>query len=69
VMCAMALVDHSRRFEKHYSIPGYQDKVTQYFINSPDHIFLKDFRNYSIHAKITQAKSIADLEGWFDRNR
>ena len=55
VMCAMALVDHARRFDKHYSIPGYQDKVTQYFINSPDHIFLKDFRNYSIHAKITKA--------------
>ena len=54
VMCAMALVDHARRFDKHYSIPGYQDKVTQYFINSPDHIFLKDFRNYSIHAKITK---------------
>lgn len=54
-MCAMTLVDHARRFSKHHPIAEYDNKVSQYFKNSQEHIFVQNFRNYIAHFKLSPA--------------
>jgi hypothetical protein len=54
-MCAMTLVDHSRRFAKHHPIPEYSQQVEKYFRNSQEHIFVQNFRNRVAHFALSRA--------------
>lgn len=54
-MCALALVDHSRRFNKKYPVDGYTLKVKEHFHNNERHRFIHSLRRYITHAKFTKA--------------
>lgn len=66
-ICAMTLVDHARRFYKHHPIPEYGNKVSQYFKNSQEHIFVQDFRNYIAHFKLAPANWMSTSSSQEDR--
>lgn len=54
-MCAIALVDHTRRFSNTYTIPGYESKKKHYFVNNKEHQFIQSLRVYVSHVKLAQA--------------
>lgn len=54
-MSALALVDHARRFSKNFSIEGYEERKESTFINNLEHQFIKHFRQYATHFRITKA--------------
>ena len=64
-MCAMALVEHSRVFNKKYPVSEYQNKIKYYFHNNERHRFIHSFRRYVSHIKFTKAnwKIIYTKEG------
>lgn len=55
VATAMALVDHSREFNKKYPVKYYKEKINQTFNQSPQHKFIHSLRRYFLHVKITKA--------------
>jgi hypothetical protein len=66
-MCAMTLVEHVRRFSKNHVIPGYSSKVSQYFKDSQEHIFVQNFRNYIAHFKLSPANFMSTFSRQGDR--
>ena len=54
-MCAMALVDHSREFNKKYEIDGYEGEVKTYFSDNERHSFIHSLRRYVTHIRFTKA--------------
>ena len=60
-MCAMALVDHTRKFNKNYPIREYESKKNNYFENNEEHRFIHSLRVYISHVKISKANWIVSL--------
>lgn len=55
------LIDHARIFVKNYPDTSdfaveYKERITEKFIKSPRHLFLKGLRNYCLHAGLPIAK-------------
>jgi hypothetical protein len=57
-MCAIALVDHTRRFSSNYTIPCYESKKNHYSIYNKEHQFIQSLRVYVSHVKLAQANWI-----------
>lgn len=64
-MCAMALVDHSREFNRRYPVDRYEDQVENYFHRNMRHKFIHSLRRYIAHVRFTEAnwKITIDREG------
>ncbi len=54
-MCAMALVDHCREFNKEYKIDGYEGEIKKYFSNNELHGFIHSLRRYITHIRFSKA--------------
>ena len=54
-MSALALVDHARRFSKKYPVKGYEERKESIFIDNLEHQFIKQFRQYATHFRLTRA--------------
>ncbi|MDO8843834.1 hypothetical protein [Methylicorpusculum sp.] len=54
-MCAMALVDHSREFNKKYPVNGYEDQIRKNFQANEVHKFVHGLRRFLSHIKFTKA--------------
>lgn len=54
-MCAMALVDHCRKFHEKYEIDGYESKKEKCFSNNERHGFIHSLRRYITHIRFTKA--------------
>jgi hypothetical protein len=57
-MCAMALVDHCRKFHKKYEIDGYSNEIDKYFTNNGEHDFIHSLRRYITHVRFSKANWI-----------
>ena len=51
-MCAMALVDHSREFNKKYPVNGYEDQIRKNFQKNEVHKFVHGLRSISLHTSL-----------------
>lgn len=54
-MCAMAIVDHCRKFNKKYPIDEYENEIRRYFSNNELHGFVHSLRRYITHIRFTKA--------------
>ncbi len=54
-MCAMALVDHSREFNKKYPVTGYEEQIKKTFQENEVHKFVHGLRRFLSHIKFTKA--------------
>ncbi|MBI5683124.1 MAG: hypothetical protein HZC45_08190 [Deltaproteobacteria bacterium] len=54
-ICAMALVEHSRKFNKKYPVAGYEREIKRFFHNNEQHRFIHGLRRFITHVKFTKA--------------
>lgn len=60
-LCAMALVEHCRKFNEEFKIDGYGRETKRYFGDNELHGFIHSLRRYITHVRFTKANWVVNI--------